>query len=239
LPHETTPIDLAGVFSSGTHQEITSAVGAADPDQVRAGLRTHLATALAGRTALRRHLELFDINNNGGLSWNDTFRGFRDVGVDAMRARTITTLSHIVMGFPSSGRWFDWTINLSRLEFALHASNTGLFSERVSDEELQSRLEKLISTYGRDDGRLGSLEFDRIIQADYLRDAGRVTGYRRLIGRSASRMEFSSLLDLAGSEVGGRPRSVGLVDLQDLYGGVLMYALLPPDKLAAAIIRLR
>jgi len=232
---------LVALFATAPADEVAEVVAGAELQDVRGALRRHIPEALDGRTALQKHLLVFDLRGDGRLSWSDTFRGFRDVGLAPSAAMAITTMSHVVMGFPSSGRALDWTMSLARIHLARHAADTGLFDESLSPADLGRRIDELVARYGRtEDGRLGMKEFEAMIADNAARDRRKgVPLLRRTIGRSASSLEFGALVQLAGRRVDGESRTVSRDDLVDLYSGVLMYALLPPKGLAAAILRLR
>jgi hypothetical protein len=230
---------LRSVMDSGEVALLEAALAGASRSVRGDALRGFLTDALAEHTPLQRHLLPFDVDGDYRLSWSETRAGFRVVGLGSLIATAVATASHVVMGFASSDRFGSWNISLARAEKARHAADTGAYAEALDAEALKAKVDGLMDRFDTDrDGWLRKPELRALVAANIAEEPSR-SPLARLVGGTASRMEFGVLLRLAGIEQPDGTLAVDAQTLHDLYGGTLMYALLPDRELAAAVVRAR
>ncbi len=164
------------------------------------------------RSALQKHVDFFDTNNDGRISLSDTYRGLRRLGLGAARSAAFAVVINVALGWPTSGAP-SLTVVTKRIHLGKHGSDTGVY-DKAGHFSLP-RFKRLFDRHDADgDGALGREELARMFARNRT----------DLIGHLGSKAEFGLLLDLAGEPRNGR-KVLTRERLERFYNGSLFYQL--------------
>lgn len=164
------------------------------------------------RTALQKHVDLFDTDRDGKIKLLQTCQGLRRLGLGTLRSALFGGVIDVALGSSSSGAP-SLTIDANHIEAGKHGSDTGVFDE--SGSFVQGRFDRLFARYDGDgDGALDGEELARLLE-----------GSRTdLVGHLGSRAEFRLLLSLAGEDRNGR-KVLTRRRLEEFHDGSLFHQL--------------
>ena len=171
------------------------------------------------RTALQKHVDFFDSNHDGRITFMETYEGLRRLGVGALRSLTFASVINAALG-PATSRGLTLTIDTARIELARHGSDTGVYDK--IGRFAPARFRALFARYDvKGDGALGARELARMFSRNRT----------DVLGHLGSVAEFSLLLELAGEKL-GRRRVLTRERLEHFYNGSLFYKLAEEAKTA-------
>jgi peroxygenase len=78
--------------------------------------------------ALQKHVAFFDLNGNGYITVDETYRGLRDIGVNAVLAVPAAITINVGLATPTAG-YPSLVYHIDNIDAALHGSDTGLYDE--------------------------------------------------------------------------------------------------------------
>lgn len=175
------------------------------------------------RTALQKHVDFFDRNNDGVIKVHETAEGLRALGLGLSRSWTLAVAINGGLGRATGAPWYDaLTVRTDAIHQGKHASDTDIYDEQGLF--VQAEFDRLFDTHDSNrDGALSAEEFE-----DFYRD-----NKEDSVGSLASRGEFGLLLEIAGeTRVTGwgfwGPRTTRVLTrttLEEFYEGTLFYTI--------------
>lgn len=164
------------------------------------------------RTALQKHVDFFDSNQDGLITFSETYDGLRRLGIDVVRSAAFAAIINGVLG-PMTSRTLTLTIDTARIQRARHQSDSGVY-----DQHGHFSLPRFRQVFKRCDsdgtGALGAAELSRFVARNR----------EDLAGHLGSKAEFRLLLEVAGEERKGR-RVLTRERLEQFYNGSLFYTI--------------
>ncbi len=177
--------------------------------------------AVAQRTALQKHVDFFDRNDDGKIKVGETAEGLRALGIGSARSWALAVAINGGLGRSTGSPWYDaLTVRTDKIHQAKHGSDTDIYDE--NGHYVQAEFDRLFADHDSNgDGALSSEEFE-----DFYRD-----NHEDTVSSIASRAEFGLLLEVAGERrVTGwsfwGPRTTRVLTrrkLEEFYDGSLFY----------------
>ena len=168
------------------------------------------------RSALQKHVDFFDRNNDGKITVGETQEGLVALGIGSVRAWAFATAINAGLGRVTGASWFSpLTIYTDKIAKGKHPSDTDIYTEE--GQFSASKFDELFLNYDLDgDNALSEVEFTNFINRN-----------REDEGSSfASKAEFELLMEIAGEEGGsgaGTIRVLSAETLASFYDGSLFY----------------
>ena len=170
------------------------------------------------RTTLQKHVDFFDSDRDGKITFLETYQGLRRLGLGAARSAVFGGVINAALGSSTSGTP-SLTVDANHINAGRHASDTGVYDEK--GRFVQRSFDRLFARYDEDrDGALDREELARLFE-------GSRTDF---LGHLGSMAEFGLLLTLAGEDRKGR-KVLTRERLKRFYDGSLFYQL--ADEVAA------
>ena len=164
------------------------------------------------RTALQKHVDFFDSNQDGRITLAETYDGLRRLGINALRSASFAAVINAALG-PVTSRTLTLSIDTARIHLARHGSDTGVYDSRGRFSPV--RFNTLFDRHDADgDGALDAGELTQVFSRNRT----------DLMGHLGSRAEFGLLLELAGEKRKGR-LVLTRERLELFYNGSLFYKL--------------
>lgn len=164
------------------------------------------------RSALQKHVDFFDTNQDGKITLSETYCGLRRLGLGALRSAAFAGAIGAALGTSTSGV-LSFTVDAERIHAGKHRSDTGVYDK--AGRFSAAAFVRLCARHDSDrDGALDADELARLFAHNR----------RDLIGHLGSRAEFGLLLSLAGEDRNGT-RVLTRERLQRFYDGSLFYQL--------------
>lgn len=156
------------------------------------GRKRESAPNSGSRTTLQKHVDFFDSDRDGKITFLETYQGLRRLGLGAARSWVFGGVINAALG-SSTSRTPSLTVDADHINAGRHASDTGVYDEK--GRFVQRRFDRLFARYDEDgDGALDRKELARLFQGNRT----------DLLGHLGSMAEFRLLLYLAGEDRGGR-----------------------------------
>ena len=170
------------------------------------------------RTALQKHVDFFDLDRDGRITFLETYQGLRRLGLGAARSAVFGGVINAALG-SSTSKTPSLTVDADHIDAGRHASDTGIYDEK--GRFVQRSFDRLFARYDEDgDGALDREELARLFEGNRT----------DLLGHLGSMAEFGLLLSLAGEARKGR-KVLTSERLKRFYDGSLFYEL--ADEVAA------
>ena len=170
------------------------------------------------RTALQKHVDFFDLDRDGRITFLETYQGLRRLGLGAARSAVFGGVINAALG-SSTSKTPSLTVDADHIDAGRHASDTGIYDEK--GRFVQRSFDRLFARYDEDgDGALDREELARLFEGNRT----------DLLGHLGSMAEFGLLLSLAGEARKGR-KVLTRERLKRFYDGSLFYEL--ADEVAA------
>ena len=170
------------------------------------------------RTTLQKHVDFFDSDHDGKITFLETYRGLRRLGLGAARSVVFGGVINAALGSSTSGTP-SLTVDANHINAGRHASDTGVYDEK--GRFVQRSFDRLFARYDEDrDGALDREELARLFEGNRT----------DLLGHLGSMAEFGLLLYLAGEDRKGR-KVLTRQRLKRFYDGSLFDQL--ADEVAA------
>jgi peroxygenase len=182
------------------------------------GRKQGSASNAGSRTALQKHVDFFDSDHDGKITFLETYQGLRRLGLGAARSVVFGGVINAALG-SSTSRTPSLTVDADHIHAGMHASDTGVYDEK--GRFVQRRFDRLFARYDEDgDEALDREELARLFRGNRT----------DLLGHLGSMAEFGLLLSLAGEDRKGR-KVLTRERLKRFYDGSLFYQL--ADEVAA------
>jgi peroxygenase len=164
------------------------------------------------RTTLQKHVDFFDADQDGKITFLETYQGLRSRGLGAARSAVFGGVINAALG-SSTSRTPSLTVDADNINAGKHASDTGVYDGK--GHFVRRSFDRLFARYDEDgDGALDREELARLFE-----------GSRTdLLGHLGSMAEFGLLLALAGEDRSGR-KVLTRLRLEQFYDGSLFYQL--------------
>jgi peroxygenase len=112
-------------------------------------------------SAIQKHVEFFDKNNDGKITWRESFTGFRDLDFNILMSTICACFINFSMAYGTHESWWrpwDTTIIVKNLRFGKHGSDTGIFDS--FGNFCEDKFEEIFQKYDVDkDGALNWREW--------------------------------------------------------------------------------
>jgi peroxygenase len=142
---------------------------------------------MEARTALQRHVQFFDMDGDGRISFDETRMGLNALGMTGAQNLLTRSLINGTFGKPTSGT-FD--VSIADIQKAIHPGDTGIFDK--DGNFVKERFDRVWREFDKD--RDGKLTEDEIaVMTD-------TNSTPRTFGRIATKGEFALLMTIAGQE---------------------------------------
>jgi len=190
----------------------TTGYSSSDTFEVANAVNDTLAAQDNGRTALQKHVDFFDRNNNGTITVSETQEGLVALGLGSTRSWGLATAINAGLGFTTGSSWFSpLTINTANIAAGKHPSDSDIYDEQGNFSA--SKFAELFNKFDLDgDGALSNEEFVNFRNRKF-EDGG---------SSLASSLEFSLLMEIAGEDRGDT-RVLTTETLASFYDGSLFY----------------
>jgi peroxygenase len=102
-------------------------------------------------SAIQKHVEFFDKNHDGKITWMETFTGLRELGFNILVAAIGASFVNFSMAYGTHDSWWrpwDPTIHVKNLRFGKHGSDTGIFDKFGNFNE--AKFEEIFQKYDLD-----------------------------------------------------------------------------------------
>jgi len=113
------------------------------------------------RSTIQKHVEFFDKNSDGKITWQESFTGFRELGFNILMSTIAACFINFSMAYGTHESWWrpwDPTIIVKNLRFGKHGSDTGTFDKFGNFAE--DKFEEIFQKYDIDkDGALSWKEW--------------------------------------------------------------------------------
>lgn len=196
-----------GLFSTLLTPRISSAMSFDEGDNPPSGT---FAIPWDQMTALQRHAAYFDRDGDGYITPNETYQGLRALGYGEPASAGLAVTINAALGTSTSGSP-SLSISVAGITAGLHGSDTGIYNE--NGEFVSERFDDLFNQWDKDgDNALDEAEINDRINRD--------TDPRDVVGRTASRVEFKLLFDLAAED-----GKISRERLYAFYDGTLFFDL--------------
>jgi peroxygenase len=170
------------------------------------------------RTALQKHVDFFDSDHDGKITFLETYQGLRRLGIGAARSAVFGGVINAALG-PSTSGTPSLTVDADHISAGRHASDTGVYDR--NGRFVQRKFDRMFARYDEDgDGALDREELARLFEGNRT----------DLVGHVGSLAEFGLLFSLAGEDRKGR-KVLTRERLKRFYDGSLFYQL--ADEVAA------
>jgi peroxygenase len=170
------------------------------------------------RTTLQKHVDFFDSDRDGKITYLETYQGLRRRGRGAARSLVFGGVINAALGSSTSGAP-SLTVDADNIDAGRHPSDTGVYDAR--GRFVKRKFDRLFARYDEDrDGALDREELARLFEGNRT----------DLLGHLGSMAEFGLLLSLAGEDRRGR-KVLTRERLRRFYDGSLFYQL--ADEVAA------
>jgi peroxygenase len=190
----------------------------ADAEPKEEGRKRGSAPNSGSRTTLQKHVDFFDSDRDGKITFLETYQGLRRLGFGAARSVVFGGVINAALG-SSTSRTPSLTVDADHINAGKHASDTGVYDQK--GHFVQRRFDRLFARYDEDeDGALDREELARLFEGNRT----------DLLGHLGSMAEFGLLLYLAGEDQKGR-KVLTRQRLKRFYDGSLFYQL--ADEVAA------
>lgn len=168
------------------------------------------------RTALQRHVDFFDRNNNGKITLAETYAGLRALGFGIASSSAFSLAINGALASATGASWSEpFTIYTQNIAAGKHPGDTDIYDEQGNYSA--AKFEELFATFDLDkDGALSAAEL-----ANFREQKFETSG-----GSLASKAEFDILMDLAGQPSPLNGETVLTKErLAEFYDGSLFYKL--------------
>ena len=192
--------------------EIKGRVKKPNGDTKREPRKRGSAPNSGSRTTLQKHVDFFDSDRDGKITFLETYQGLRRLGLGAARSVVFGGVINAALGSSISGTP-SLTVDADHIKAGKHASDTGVYDGK--GRFVQRSFDRMFDRYDEDrDGALDGEELVRLFEGNR----------RDLMGHLGSMAEFGLLLHLAGEDRQGR-KVLTRQRLKRFYDGSLFYQL--------------
>ncbi len=183
-----------------------------DTFEVANAVNETLAAQDNGRTALQKHVDFFDRNNNGSITLSETHEGLVALGLGSTRSWGLATAINAGLGITTGASWFSpLTINTANIAAGKHPSDSDIYDEQGNFSA--PKFAELFDKFDLDgDGALSNEEFVNFRNRKFEDESSSL----------ASSLEFGLLMEIAGEDRGDT-RVLTAATLASFYDGSLFY----------------
>ncbi|KAL6075739.1 Peroxygenase 4 [Balamuthia mandrillaris] len=162
-------------------------------------------------TPLQKHVAFFDRNNDGKVTWYESYKGFRALGWNPFNSAWASAFVNFSMAFATSPYWWPTTtIYMKNVHRSTHGSDTRLYDHHGQFDE--ARFLRLWAKYDPDDtGYMTPGAVWRMTED--MRDAWDFFGW------TAAKFEWTFVIWLLGDRHGCLKKE----DMKGLYDGSIFY----------------
>jgi len=183
-----------------------------------ATLLTGATASAADRTALQKHVDFFDRNNNGQITVSETYEGLRALGFSGWRSWGFAVAINAGLGRATGASWWSpLTVYTANIHKGKHDSDTDSYDTK--GEFNQAEFDDIFVKYDEDgDDALTESEFEAFYRGNR-EDAASST---------VSTFEFDLLMEIAGEwryVDGGWTQALTRQKLIEFYDGSLFYVI--------------
>lgn len=96
-------------------------------------------------TALQKHVQFFDANHDGLVTWTETYNGFRALDFNVLASVFAACVINFTMAYATSDSWWPTTtIRIRNIHRARHGSDMQMYDENgnFSDEKFRTFVER-------------------------------------------------------------------------------------------------
>jgi hypothetical protein len=111
------------------------------------GRKRGSASNSGSRTALQRHIDFFDSDHDGKITFLETYQGLRRLGLGAARSVVFGGAINAALG-SSTSRTPSLTVDADHINAGKHASDTGVYDEK--GRFVQRSFDRLFARYDED-----------------------------------------------------------------------------------------
>ncbi len=173
-----------------------------------------MTTSAPQRTALQKHADFFDRNNDGKITYGETREGLMALGIGGVRASAFALAINAGLSRATGASfWEPLTVYTDKIANGKHGSDTDIFD--TQGKFSQAKFDELFAKYDLDgDNALSESEFKNFRERNYEDQASSF----------ASKAEFDLLMELAGEKGTNTEEMVLTRDrLGQFYDGTLFY----------------
>lgn len=207
-------------------EETIAAAKASDPTLYRSAVRSFFKEIGFSPSALMAHNMAMDANNDGWLTFSESYSTMRDMGFTRTRAALLSGLTAVALA-PQTTEEFSLKLNVANSDKTERAFFRTGFD---TDEALEGRLDELMAEDLDGDGFLVQADFDRLIDK---RTATMDSKLGAKLINYLNKSEWQGLLSLMDSN------RISRDELRDFYDSSLFFSLLEPANLAQKLIAYR
>lgn len=197
-----------------------------DPVAFRAALREFFRVHVGDQTKLKLHTMAMDANNDGWLTFSESYDTMRDMGFGRLRAFLLSAATSLLLA-PKTNDKFSTKLNIANAEKTERAFFLTGFD---SKEKLEARLDEIMAEDLDQDGFVTLEDLERLVDK-------RTAKMESRLGAKAinylNKGEWQALFSLMPGERMTRD------ELRDFYKGSLFFSLLEPDNLAKKVVAYR
>jgi len=141
-------------------------------------------------TDLQKHVKYFDEDGDGKISFLESFRGHRKLGLGFGESLVFSGLSSLLLPFKTGDSWLHWfNIDITNIHRAIHGSHTGIYDAQGNFDE--AKFKEMFTLFDKNRDNMLSQEEMKAMLLFYKEDA--ITG-------AASSGEFNTLMKVAGED---------------------------------------
>lgn len=170
--------------------------------------------ASSSRTALQKHVDFFDRDNDGKITYGDTYDGLIALGFGSIRSSAFAFAINAGLASATGSSWWEpLTIYTDNIAAGKHPSDSDIYDEQGNFSA--AKFEELFANFDLDgDNALSDAEFQNFRNRKFEDESSSFV----------SKLEFGLLMEIAGEESPFTGENILTRErLAEFYDGSLLY----------------
>lgn len=184
---------------------------------------------MAAPTALQRHVLYFDPEGTGLITYGQTYRGIRDLGVGRAWSAILSGIIHLALGWVTQRRP-TLTIDIANIHRGKHPSDSGIFDDEGNF--VPERFDALFTFAGETDDETARVT-EKELRA-YMKSEGPQSFAGNFFSGAEARLFFCVAADTTKREDGREVPAITRRRLKVFYDGRLLPAIRRHRRIRAA-----
>ena len=200
--------------SAATDSATTTGFSSVDTFDAPTSVANASTSASSNRSALQKHADFFDRDNDGKITYSDTYNGLVALGFGSIRSSGFALAINAGLAAATGASWWEpLTIYTDNIAAGKHPSDSDIYDEQGNFSA--AKFEELFANFDLDgDSALSEAEFQNFRNRKYEDDSSSFV----------SKLEFDLLMEIAGEESGfAGGKVLTRQTLAEFYDGSLLY----------------